>query len=221
MKVTAIVQARSASRRLPGKVLLPVAGKPILQHELERILRARQINELILATTKDPKDDPVAALGVAVGCKVFRGDENDVLDRFYQAARESAADVVVRLTGDEPFMDPALIDEITGSFIAGRVHDYLSNTLNPTYPDGLDVEVFEFSALENAWRNAELPSEREHVTPYIYNNSDLRGGNRFLARNYPFAADLSHLRWTLDESLDLEVVREVYERLYPANPDFS
>jgi len=221
MRIAAIVQARSGSNRLPGKVLLEVLKKPILQHQLERILRARQIDGLILATTDLPSDDTVAKIGTIAGCKVFRGSENDVLDRFYRAVRESVPDVIVRLTGDEPFMDPALVDEVIDLFNQDASYDYVSNTLNPTYPDGLDIEVFRFSALEAAWRNARLPSEREHVTPYIYNNSDLRGGNQFRACNHAFATDLSHLRWTLDERADFELVREVYERLYPANPNFG
>lgn len=221
MKVIAIVQARLGSRRLPGKVLTPVLGKPVLQLELERIARARKIGELILATTDKPQDDEVAALGSTVGCKVFRGSENDVLDRFYRAAFASEPDAIVRLTGDEPFIDPMLIDEIVESFQNEGNCDYVSNTLIPTYPDGLDVEVFRFASLEAAWKDARSASDREHVTPFIYGNSNSCGKNRFRARNYSNAIDFSHLRWTLDEQPDFDLVQEVYERLYPENPVFG
>lgn len=221
MRVTAIVQARSGSSRLPGKVLLPVLGKAILQHQLERILRAQELDDVVLATTKNPQDDAVVELGTAAGCKVFRGSEQDVLDRFYRAALMTKPDAVVRLTGDEPFMDPALIDEIVRSFKADNLNDCLTNVAPPSYPDGLDIEVFKFSALETAWKNAKLAAEREHVTPYIYDNCNLRGGKQFKARNYAFTSDLSHLRWTLDEQPDFELIKEVYERLYPENPKFG
>lgn len=214
--ILAILQARASSSRLPGKVLLPVLGRPMLERQIERIKRSRRIDRLVLATSTDAADDAVAALAEATGIGCFRGSLNDVLDRFYQAARPFAPSYIVRLTGDCPLTDPAVIDGTVGFCLDGG-YDYASNALVPTFPDGLDVEVFRFSALDTAWREAVLPSQREHVTLFINQTP-----GRFRIGNYAHAgADLSLLRWTVDEPEDLELVGRIYEALYPSHPAFS
>lgn len=210
-----ILQARATSTRLPGKVLLPVAGAPMLLRQIERLHRCTRLDRLIVATSTDPSDDSIAALCADNGVTCHRGSLEDVLDRFHGAAVAAQAKTVVRLTGDCPLADPEVIDRIVEVFLAAGV-DYASNTLAPTYPDGLDAEVTSFAALDRAWREARLPSEREHVTPYIYNHPEI-----FTVRNVAAETDLSALRWTVDEPADLDFVRAVYAELYPQNPAFS
>lgn len=213
----AILQARMASTRLPGKVLKPLAGRPMLARQIERIRRARSLDGLVLATTDTASDDPVAALGRDLGIAVYRGSMDDVLDRYHHAARHAGPppDHIVRLTGDCPLTDPALIDAIVAAHIAGG-HDYTTNALQPTYPDGLDVEVLTRAALDQAWRQADLPSHREHVTSFIHGQPA-----RFRIGHVKRTPDLSHLRWTVDAPEDYEFVAAVYDRLYPANPAFD
>jgi spore coat polysaccharide biosynthesis protein SpsF len=205
MNITAILQARMTSTRLPGKVLMDVQGEPLLARVVERAQKATRLTQIIVATTTRVTDDDIAAWCQGQGLACFRGSENDVLDRFYHAAREFAADVVVRLTADCPLLDAQVVDAVIGAFHSGK-YDYVSNTLELSYPDGLDTEVFSFDALERAWSQAELPSEREHVTPYIWKHpAQFRLGS---VRNL---VNLSHLRWTVDDARDLEFVRRVYE----------
>lgn len=213
--ILAVLQARLSSTRLFGKVLKPILGAPMLLRQIERVRRARSIERLVLATSDDPSDDAIERLCRENGIECFRGSLNDVLDRFYRVAKDRHPDYVVRLTGDCPLIDPAVIDKVVGHCIAGGF-DYASNTLQPTFPDGLDVEVFRFECLAAAWREAALPSQREHVTPFIHQQS-----GRFKTGNYAGAPDLSHLRWTVDEAADFELVRQVYEVLYPVKPDFD
>lgn len=217
-KVVAIIQARMAASRLPGKVLKEIAGKPMLQHVIERARRARRVNEVMVATTTDPSDDAVESFCKEVGVSVFRGSMQDVLDRYYQAAKLIQADVIVRLTADCPLLDPALIDKVIDSFFHEKV-DFAANRLPPpfhrTYPIGLDVEVCSFAALERAWDDAIQPYEREHVMPYLY---DQKGRFKVLVMNYH--ADFGDQRWTVDTPQDLEVVRQVFARLSD-KPDFT
>lgn len=213
--ILAILQARTGSTRLPGKVLSPILGRAMLALQVERVLRAERIDELVLATTIDPADDPIERLAGKLGVGCFRGSVEDVLDRFYQAALSSSPEHVVRLTGDCPLIDPAVIDLIIARHLQAGV-DYTSNTVHPTYPDGLDVEMFRFDALADAWRDARKTSEREHVTPFLYNRPQ-----RFQIESVQQDRDLSEMRWTVDEPEDLAFVRAVYEELYPANPAFS
>jgi len=215
MKTGAIIQGRMGSTRLPGKVLKPILGKPMIQHQIERTLRSKKIDKLVLATSTDPSDDELERFCRKIDLPCYRGDLNDVLDRYYQAALLFNPAHLVRLTGDCPLTDPHIIDQVIDFYLAGD-YDYVSNTLEPTFPDGLDVEIFSFSALKKAWTSAKLPSEREHVTPYIRKHEDV-----FSAGSFKGDQDLSSHRWTVDESRDFELVTRVYERLRPAKLFFE
>jgi spore coat polysaccharide biosynthesis protein SpsF len=207
-RVAAIIQARMASTRLPGKVLINIQGKPLLERVIERVKKSKLIDEIIIATTTNEKDRAIIELARAQGLPCYSGSEDDVLDRFYQTAREFHADVIVRITSDDPLKDPEVIDRVVGYFLDNRdKFDYVSNNQPPTYPEGLDVEVFSFNALEKAWQEARKPSEREHVTPFIWNHSEI-----FRLKNIENYEDLSSLRWTLDNESDLRFMREVYAR---------
>jgi len=207
--IVAIIQARMGSTRLPNKTLLEISGKPLLGHIIERVKASRTIHEIIVATTTDPQDKSILDLAVRYGVKRFAGSKDDVLDRFYNAAKLSSAEIIVRITADDPFKDPQVIDRIVRYFRSRPNLDYASNTIEPTYPEGLDVEVFSFKALEQAWAEAKLPSEREHVTPYIWKNP-----TKFRLANVKYKRDLSGFRWTLDYEEDLKFTREIYARLY-------
>ncbi len=211
----AILQARMSSSRLPGKVLKPILGRPMMLLQIERIRNASRIDRLVVATSTDASDDVLVERCEAEGVESARGSLEDVLDRFYQVARKFVPDHVIRLTGDCPLIDPEVLDAVI-AFHVENVFDYTSNTLDDlTFPNGLDVEVMRFSCLEWAWKEARLPSEREHVTPYIYNHRGL-----FRLGAFSGKPDLSDLRWTVDEPDDLEFVRRIYEALYPINPAF-
>lgn len=213
--ILAILQARMGSSRLPGKVLKPVLGRPLLEMQIQRLRRARSLDRIIVATSLAAADDPIAELAAGLGLECFRGSQDDVLDRYYQAALPRHPRHVVRVTGDCPLLDPEVIDELAGFFLAGG-HDLACNTIRPTFPDGLDAWIMTFAALATAWENARLPSEREHVTQYIQNRPQV-----FKLGNLEREPDLSHLRWTVDEPEDLAFVRLVYESLYPNNPEFG
>jgi spore coat polysaccharide biosynthesis protein SpsF (cytidylyltransferase family) len=215
MSTLAIIQARTTSSRLPGKALLPLAGQPMLARQIERVGRAKRITTQIVATSDAASDDPLAALCQSLNVPCFRGSLEDVLDRFYRAAQTMAGDTIVRLTGDCPLSDPDVIDGAI-QFFEQTQTDYASNTLNPTFPDGLDVEVLTRSALEAAWKEATLASEREHVTPFIYKHPE-----RFRLASFEHKQDLSNLRWTVDERQDFEFVAGIYDALYATRPDFS
>ncbi len=208
--VVGIIQARMGSTRLPGKALADLAGAPFLARVIERMQHAETLDALVLATTTDPTDDPLVDLAEHLGVAVYRGSVEDVLDRFTQAARQAEAALIVRITADDPFKDPQVTDHAVRLWLAQpEALDYVSNTLEPTYPEGLDIEVFTRAALERAWREARLPSEREHVTPYLWKHPD-----RFRILNFKHERDLSHLRWTVDYPEDLAFARAVYQRLY-------
>lgn len=215
MRVLAVLQARMSSTRLQGKVLLDLLGKPMLARQLERVGRARLLDGVCVATSVDASDAPVEALCKSLSVPVFRGDLQDVLDRYYQAATPFEPEHVLRVTGDCPLIDPAVIDQLVDLHLSGGF-DYSSNTLHPTYPDGLDAEVCRFAVLRQAWSEARLASEREHVTPFIKTRPD-----RFRLGELRNPQDLSALRWTVDYAEDLAMVREIYARLYPVRPDFS
>jgi len=211
----AIIQARMGSTRLSGKILKPILGKSMLAHMLERVQRARSVDAIMIATTDKPEDDPTAELARAYRTRVFRGSESDVLDRFYRAAESMHPDVVVRLTGDCPLSDPSSIDAVVHRFFEQRC-DYTSTPHN--YPEGLDAEVFSFTALKHAAEHARLPSEREHVTPYIKNHPEL------FRLDTPWASgsdDHSAMHWSVDSAADFNFVNSVFEKLYPQNPFFT
>jgi spore coat polysaccharide biosynthesis protein SpsF len=163
----------------------------------------------LVATTSELADEPIVSLAHECGVSTYLGSVEDVLDRYYQAARMVGADIIVRVTADDPFKDPVVIDEVAGRLLVDPLLDYASNTLEPSYPEGLDIEVFTFSALERAWREASLLSDREHVTPYIW-----RSPQSFRLANVRCSTDLSALRWTVDYEQDLRFAREIYARLY-------
>jgi spore coat polysaccharide biosynthesis protein SpsF len=213
--ILGILQARVSSTRLPGKVLEPILGQPMLARQIERLARCQAIDRLIVATSRDASDDAIADLCRELGVECFRGSLDDVLDRFYQAAIHHAPEHVVRLTGDCPLADPALIDALIRFHLA-EDSDYTSNCHEPSLPDGLDAEVMRMAALATAWREARLPSEREHVTPFIRNHPQ-----RFRIRLWKHPVDLSAHRWTVDEAADLAFVRAVYAALYPRDPAFG
>ena len=200
----ALIQARMGSSRFPGKVLQDLAGRPMLWHVVHRVRGAKSVDQVVIATTDREVDDPIAKFCEREGIGCFRGNEQDVLDRFYQAAKANDADVVVRITADCPLVDPEVIDKVLSRFAQGDC-DYACNVMRYTYPDGLDTEVFSFAALEKAWREADKPSEREHVTPY------LRTG-KFRTANVESEIPVSpeKFRWTVDHPADLEFVRRVY-----------
>lgn len=206
--ITAIVQARMGSTRLPGKVLIDIQGKPLLEHVMDRVGMTRLIDRIVIATTVNEKDKAVIEFAKNLSIPYYVGSEDDVLDRFYQAARKFGANIIVRITPDCPMIDPHVIDEVIERYLKGD-YDYVANTLKRTYPDGLDVEVFSYKALEKAWKEARWFSEREHVTPYIWKNPD-----KFRLSTVESEVNLSHLRWTVDEESDLQFVREVYRHIY-------
>jgi spore coat polysaccharide biosynthesis protein SpsF len=217
-KVVAIIQARMSSTRLPGKVLLDLGGRPVLHRMIERVRRAKTVTETVVATTTDPSDEPIVELCKAIGTPVFRGSLPDVLDRYYQCALAHNAEIVVRLTGDCPLIDPDLIDAVVNT-LQDQQADFACNRLPPpftrTYPIGLDVEACTFTSLENAWKNAAEKHDREHVLPYLY---EVAG--RFKVIQLHHEVDYGHLRWTLDTPEDLALLREVIQRLDGRN-DFT
>ncbi len=206
------------SSRLPGKVLLDICGLPVLVHVVRRVQKAENVDKVILATSNTCSDDSLEQCCIQNNIKCFRGSENDVLDRFYKAVQWAGAkeeDYVVRITADCPFIDAEVIDLVVETAIETK-YDYVSNTIKPTYPDGLDVEVFTVDALKKAWENANLQSEREHVTPFLYKHPEL-----FKIQNIECESDYSGLRWTLDESEDFEVINNVYNELYKKDSFFK
>ena len=232
MTVAAIIQARMASSRLPGKVMQDIAGKPMLVHLIERAQRASQIQTVWVATTIDPSDDPIEALCKQLDISCYRGSMHDVLDRYYQAAKTAQTAVIVRLTADCPLVDPQLVDATIKAFIDGA--DFAANRLPPpwtrSFPIGLDTEVCSFSALERAWKEAQRPYHREHVLPYLYEGVNFEAVNRqpsaeetyvlrgnslhgFRIAQLHHQPDYGTLRWTVDTPTDLKLVREIFSRL--------
>ncbi len=206
-RTVAIIQARMGSSRLPGKVMQKIAGLPMLSHVVTRARKANLLDQVVVATSTHATDNAIAGYCFWHDIACFRGDETDVLDRYHQAAQNTRAEVVVRLTADCPLHDGQVIDRVIAAFMRGAF-DYVSNIDPPTYPDGVDTEVFTFAALERAWREARLPSEREHVTPYLR-----APHSGFRTANVVQANDASHLRWTVDEVADLAFVRAVYQAM--------
>lgn len=216
--VTAIIQVRMGSTRLPGKVLKKVLGKTMLEHQIERVKRSKTIDQIILATTTNLEDKKIVRLGRKLKVEVFAGSETDVLDRYYQAAKKFGANnTIVRLTGDCPLLDPAVVDQVVNFYKKNKKKfDYASNVRPPTFPDGMDVEVFSFAALEKSWQEAKLPSEREHVTGYIANHPEI-----FRIGNLSYKKDLPRLRLVLDNKDDFILIRKIFISLYLKKKTFD
>jgi glutamate-1-semialdehyde 2,1-aminomutase len=208
VNIVAIVQARVGSTRLPGKVLKPILGIPMIELLINRLKKSKLLDEIIVATSNEASNIPLVDIARRLGLGIYSGSEIDVLDRYYKAAKEFDADVVVRITGDCPLIDPEIVDLVISKFLASHP-DYASNTLEPTFPDGLDVEVFSFNALAHAWTEASHSYDREHVTPYIKNS------NSFLRLNINSDEDFSGFRWTVDEREDFFLVEKIYEYFSP------
>lgn len=216
-KTDAIIQARTSSSRLPGKVLMDLCGVPMIVRQLERVQRAESLDHIVVATSDDPTDDQLAEIVHTAGYAVVRGPLDDVLARFSRTIDQLHPDVVVRITADCPLISPHVIDLVVQAFHSSEA-DYVSNTLAPTYPDGLDVEVVKATALQQLANNTSDPVEREHVTLGMYRKPD-----QFRVENFPdpSGADHSDLRWTVDDSDDFAFVARVYESLFPQNPAFD
>ena len=216
--VVCILQARMGSTRLPGKTLMDLSGKPLIHQVLDRLLQCKTLDKIVVATTVHERDDVIEEAVTGYGDRVFvsRGSEEDVLDRYYQAAVKHGADIVVRATGDNPMTDPDVIDGIVETLLSDDSLDYVSNSIDgKTFPVGLDVEAFRFDALERCFKEGDEPMDREHVTVYIKRNPE-----SFKVKSYKNDVDLSHLRWTVDEENDYLLAKEIYDRLVSRNPRF-
>ena len=216
-----LIQARRGSSRLPDKVSLDLLGRPLLVRQVERVQLARRAGQVAVITTTDPADDALADLCQQHGIEVFRGDALDLLDRHYQAARHfGEMEAVVKIPSDCPLIDPAIIDKVLGVYEATKgQYDFVSNLHPATYPDGNDVEVMTCAALETAWREASRPLEREHTTPFFWENPE-----RFRLANVAWETGLDYSmshRFTIDYAADYDFIKAVYEALYLANPAFS
>ena len=212
LNIIALTQARVGSSRLPSKVLKPVGNETILSLHLNRLRQANLIDQIVVATTHEEDVERIIAIAEESGTAYFQGDTHNVLNRFYQAAKLHKADYVVRLTSDCPLIDPKLIDQVI-TFTIDRKLDYGSNMLIEHYPDGQDIEVFTFKALEKAHQLAQLDSEKEHVTPYIVKRSTFKGGNQFIAENFPSSIDYSGVRMTVDEPQDYLTIKTLVKEL--------
>lgn len=212
MKILAITQARVSSSRLPAKVLLPLGAQTVLDLHLKRLKKSKRITDILVATTQEPEVDKIVKIAERQGCLVYQGSLEDVLDRFYQGAKKLHPDVVVRVTSDCPLLSAEYVDDLIEKFLKQNV-DYASNCLIPNLPDGMDAEVMTFNALEQAWYEAKLKSEREHVTSYIWKNSDVKGGEKFRALAVNYGLNLDAIRITLDRDEDYEVITKLVQEL--------
>ena len=215
-KVVAIIQARMGSTRLPGKVLKKILNKPMLQYVIDQVKCATCIDDLVVATTTNSKDEQIVEFCKNASVNCFRGSEDNVLSRYYHAAKKYSADCVVRVCSDSPLIDPSVIDRVVKIFTEdGANYDYVSNTLNQTYPLGMNVEVFSLEALEKSFLNHAGEYQREHVTPYIYQNTNL-----FKIFKEQLEVDYSHLRLTVDEKQDFILVKEIIKEIQSINETF-
>lgn len=220
MKTVAIIQARMGSTRLPGKVMKKLCDRTVLSHVINRVKTCHLIDQIVIATTTLPHNDYIVKEAKQCGVNWFRGSETNVLERYYLTAKEYQADTIMRIASDCPLLDVEILDDLLSYFQEennmGLGIDYLSNTLRRSFPIGLDAEVFTYNALEIAYNYATKDYEKEHVTPYIYQHPDL-----FSLHNLSNDDDLSYYRWTLDTPEDYELIKIIYENLYPQNPLFS
>lgn len=217
MKTVIIVQARMTSTRLPGKVLKTVLDKPLLEYQIERLRRVKLADEIVIATTTNRTDQPIVDLCERLSMPYFRGSEEDVLARYYGAAQEYEADVVVRVTSDCPIIDPEVIDKVIKYYLDRQdEYDYVSNSLERTYPRGMDAETFSFTVLNEAFLEAVIQSDREHVTPFIH-----RQPQRYRLANVAYGKNQSRHRWTVDTEEDFELINNIITALYPISRFFS
>ncbi len=217
MKTVIIVQARMTSTRLPGKVLKRVLDKPLLEYQIERLRRVKLADEIVIATTTNDTDLPIVELCDRLSVPYFRGSEEDVLARYYEAAKLHQADVVVRVTSDCPLIDPQVIDKVIHFYINHQPkYDYVSNCLERTYPRGMDTEVFSFSVLHQAFLEATAQPDREHVTSFIYRDTE-----RYCLAQVVYSEKQSSHRWTVDTVEDFELIRRIIEALYSQIPKFT
>jgi spore coat polysaccharide biosynthesis protein SpsF len=212
--IVAIIQARLGSTRFPRKIFSDLAGKPLIWHVIDRLKHSEKIDRIVLATTITSTDDELASWAIHEGVDLYRGSENNVLERFYFAAKEFSASIVVRITADDPFKDPDIIDKVISKLVDEKL-DFAYNNNPPTFPEGLDSEVFTFGALESAYLKSVDDYEKEHVTQYFYRNKTL-----FKQANYSNDQNLSELRWTIDTELDYAMAKSVYDILYKPNEIF-
>ncbi len=208
-KITAIIQARTSSTRFPRKVLQKIDDKTMIWHVINRIKNVKSIQQIVLVTTDLEEDQKLLEIAKESGISEFVGDETNVLDRFFQCAKKFNANPIIRITGDCPLIDPLLVEKMIQFFIQNEF-DYISNRIEPTYPDGLDIEIFTFQTIEKAKLNAKLESELEHVTPYITKHPEL-----FKISDFKNNKNLSEMRWCVDEREDLVFVKKIYEKLRP------
>ena len=213
MSTNAIIQARCGSTRFPNKVFADVNGKPLIWHVVNRLTHAKTINKIVIATTINEKDDKIEKWCNENNVACYRGSENDVLNRYYSASVAFPSDIVVRITADDPFKEPAVIDAVVNKLI-NEGFDHVTNNFPPSWPEGLDCEAFTFAALETSEKSTNDAFEREHVTQYIYHNPD-----KFKIGNVASPKNLSYLRWTIDKEVDYEMVKAVYAHRNPANTD--
>ncbi len=217
MRIVSTIEARMGSTRFPGKTISEIVGKPLLELLIERLRRARRVDEIVVATTTEPEDKVITELAERVGVKWFRGSSEDVLARVLQAAKAYKADIIVEMTGDNPLLDPELVDEAISVYLKGN-YDYVSNAIKETYPDGLNVQVFSVKVLDEVARLTNDPVDREHPSLYIYEHPE-----RYRLYNIEAPPEYYHpeYRWTVDTEEDFQSVKAVYENLYYKNPDFS
>jgi spore coat polysaccharide biosynthesis protein SpsF len=220
MNIIIVIQARCGSTRLPDKILLPLAGKTALGHMIERVSRSCYGTGLVIATTTNPEDAVIESICRYEGARCFRGHPSDLIDRHYMAGLRYSADAIVKIPSDCPLIDPTVIDRVIETYAPRNAgFDYVSNLHPASYPDGNDVEVVSMQALESAWKEAAKPFEREHTTPFIWDNPDrFRIGNVLWESGLDYS--MTH-RWVLDYSEDYEFIRTVYKELYPRNPFFG
>ena len=217
MKTVIIVQARIGSSRLPGKVLKEVNGKTLLEHLIVRLRRVRKADQIVVATTIKEEDLPIVDLCKKLDVAFYRGSEEDVLSRYYEAALQYKGDLIVRVTSDCPLIDPSIVDKALTFYIENHNEiDYVSNNLKQTYPKGMDVEIFPFSILKEAHEEAKREREREHVTPFIKYNPI-----RYRLSNIEYSENFSHYRWTVDTSEDLHLITKILNTLYNDKPEFT
>lgn len=202
--VNAIVQARCGSSRFPNKIFERIDGKPLIWHVVNRLTYSQTINNIIVATTINAKDDLIVKWCKENMVNYYRGSENDVLNRYHKASESFPSDIIVRITADDPFKEPSVIDKVVNTLIAGG-YDFVTNNYPPTYPEGLDCEAFTFETLKKIEESAKEDFEREHVTQYVYHNHD-----NFKIANISYGRNLSFLRWTIDTQEDIDMVRTIY-----------